>query len=77
MKLVTEIDRTTDELRLQDFLVRAHDIYREITHQELLKNIELGKVNLSTVFSRRNQEYATWLAFYTACVINGINGALR
>jgi hypothetical protein len=71
-KLVTDVDRTTDELRLQDFLVRAHDIFREISHQQLLSEIKFGQISLSSIFSRRNQEYATWLAFYTACVINGI-----
>ncbi|KAH8096221.1 hypothetical protein JL720_3580 [Aureococcus anophagefferens] len=64
--LVTFVDRSSDEARLQDFLQRAEDIYREIEHQQLLEEVEIGKFNLSTIFSRRNQEYATWLAFVTA-----------
>ena len=30
--LVTFVDRSSDEARLQDFLQRAEDIYREIEH---------------------------------------------
>ncbi|KAJ8601792.1 hypothetical protein CTAYLR_006814 [Chrysophaeum taylorii] len=69
-KLVTDIDRSSDETRLQDFLKRAKDIYREISHQALLEGIQVGSFNLAKVFSRTNQEYATWLAFFVALVIN-------
>lgn len=71
-KLVTDIDRSSDETRLQEFQRRAHDIFREISHQAVLESIQFGRINLAHMFSRTNQEFATWLAFVVALVINTI-----
>jgi hypothetical protein len=63
--LVQEVDRTNLESKLSDFVYRAFDLYREIKHQEYLCDIGVDKI-----FSRSNQDGATWVAFTLACLIN-------
>lgn len=63
--LVENVDRSNLENKLQDFVVRAHELYREINHQQLLK-----EWRVSGIFSRANQNTATWISFFLALIIN-------
>ena len=63
--LVENVDRSNQENKLIDFVERAHNLYKEIKHQEKL--VEIG---VSAIFSRTNQDMATWTAFFLACIIN-------
>jgi inositol 1,4,5-triphosphate receptor type 3 len=65
--LVEDVDRTNLESKLSDFLFRSHDLYREIKHQQLLKEYKI-----SGIFSRTNQNRSTWIAFILTCIINAI-----
>ena len=70
-KLVSEIDRTSQDAKLQDFLVWAHDVYAECEHQEWLSSVDIGNnLTLASIFSRTNQEAVTWLSFFCAFTIN-------
>jgi len=69
-RLVEDVDRTSQDAKLQDFVYRAKDIYREVQHQQWLSDCEWRGINLAQVFSRRNQEGVTWLAFVCALTIN-------
>ena len=46
-KLQHEVDRSSDEARLQDFVKRSVEIYREIRHQALLEEVTLFHFNLA------------------------------
>jgi len=59
------IDRSNPENKLQDLVLRTHDLYKEIKHQQVLK-----EWNISGIFSRANQNAATWIQFYLALLIN-------
>ena len=59
------IDRSSPENKLQDLVIRTHDLYKEIKHQQVLK-----EWNISGLFSRSNQNTATWIQFYLALLIN-------
>lgn len=63
--LVFEVDRSNAENQLLDFIERGKVLHMEVKHQEVL--IEYG---LDQLFNRNNQEYATWFAFFLACLIN-------
>lgn len=63
--LVENVDRTNLENKLQDFVVRARELYREINHQQVLKQLRV-----SGIFSRANQNTATWISFFLALIIN-------
>jgi hypothetical protein len=63
--LVENVDRSNLENKLQDFVSRAHELYREINHQQLLK-----EWRVSGIFSRANQNTATWISFFLAFIIN-------
>ena len=63
--LVENIDRSNLESKLQDFVYRARDLYREVQHQQVLK-----RWKISGIFSRSNQNTATWIAFFIALTIN-------
>eukprot|EP00981_Chlorochromonas_danica_P006076 scaffold1268_cov174-Ochromonas_danica.AAC.10 len=63
--LVENVDRSNAENKLIDFLERAKTLYREVKHQQLLT-----EMNLSHIFSRENQNRATWTTFYLAVLIN-------
>jgi hypothetical protein len=63
--MVESVDRTSQELKLLDFLDRAAVLYREVKHQE-----KIVEWNLAAVFSRENQNYMTWAAFALAMTQN-------
>lgn len=63
--LVENVDRSNLESKLQDFVFRARDLYREVKHQQVLK-----EWRVSGIFSRSNQNSATWIAFFLAITIN-------
>ena len=65
--LVEHVDRSNQENKLLDFIYRSRELYREIKHQQLLKEYKV-----SGLFSRSNQDKATWLSLLLAIVINGI-----
>ena len=64
--LVENVDRSTAENKLVDFLNRSHDLYREVKHQQLLT-----EMNIASVFSRANIDRLTWVSFILVCTING------
>lgn len=63
--LVENIDRSSQEKKLLEFYRRSSVIYTEIKHQQVLK-----EWNISGVFSPKNQNRATWITFWLACIIN-------
>jgi hypothetical protein len=63
--LVENVDRTNAENKLIDFLARSHELYREAKHQQWLTDF-----GLAHVFSRANQNIATWVTFYLTILIN-------
>lgn len=65
--LVEFVDRMNPESKLVDFLNRAQELYLEVKHQEFLT-----KQNLARVFSRENQNRATWITFILAMIINTV-----
>jgi len=64
-KFVEGVDRDSQETKLQGLMSEAQVLHIEIKHQQVLK--ELG---VSRLFSRNNQEMATWIGFSFACLIN-------
>ena len=86
--LVEAVNRESQDAKLQDFIARAQDIYREVQHQQNLSDTALGpwevsgvkipgpgsleRFNLAQVFSRTNQENITWCSFFCALTINFI-----
>ena len=64
-QLVEDVDRSNQENKLQDFVVRCDELYREVKHQQILK-----EYNVSGIFSRSNQDRATWISFFLALIIN-------
>jgi hypothetical protein len=66
-KLVENVDRSSPENKLIDFLDRSHVLYREVKHQEYLTNM-----GLSHIFNRVVQNRATWINFIFSLVNNGI-----
>jgi hypothetical protein len=65
--LVEFVDRENAENKLIDFLDRSYELYREVKHQQLLT-----EMNLSHIFSRQIQNYATWMTFILAILINSL-----
>jgi hypothetical protein len=59
------VDRSSHENKLLDMYRRARVIYIELQHQKFIKEIGLNKI-----FSRGNQNLATWITFTLACAIN-------
>jgi hypothetical protein len=59
------VDRSSNENKLLDMYVRAEVIYREILHQKWLREL-----NVHTVFSKQNQNRATWVTFTLSCTLN-------
>ncbi|GMI18313.1 hypothetical protein TrLO_g8656, partial [Triparma laevis f. longispina] len=64
-KFVEEVDRDTQETKLTGLMQEAKVLYIEIKHQQILKDN-----GLASVFSRSNQERATWISFFFAMLIN-------
>ena len=65
--VVETVDRSNAENKLIDFLARSRDMYREVKHQQLLTEL-----HLSSIFSRTNQDRATWITFFLTVVLNGM-----
>jgi len=63
--LVQFVDRESPETKLQDFVNRCRALHVEMKHQKFLES-----VNLSLIFSRTNQNRATWIAFLIALSLN-------
>jgi len=67
------LDRTSQEVQLMDFVAKARDVQVELKHQEWLGDCKLPfKKNLAIIFSRSNQQWATWVAFWIAVVTNTV-----
>jgi hypothetical protein len=62
---VEECNRENQENKLIDFLGQSKNMYREVKHQQILK--EKG---LSSIFSPKIQNQVTWVMFTLSCVIN-------
>ena len=65
--LVTSVDRTNEDNKLIDFMKRINDIYLELKWQEYLADLGIQRI-----FSRENQNRATWLSFCFAITLNAI-----
>jgi hypothetical protein len=63
--LVEEVNRDNMDAKLEDFVDRAESIMCELDHQEYLKELGIHKI-----FSRSNQNNATWLTFFINVWIN-------
>eukprot|EP00854_Cymbomonas_tetramitiformis_P022814 gene22814-27564_t len=66
-QLVEEVDRSSCEEKLTDFMARSWELYVEIQHQQQLRALGVDRV-----FSRQNQNNATWLGFFLACLISSL-----
>lgn len=64
---VEYVDRSTQENKLLDMYERTSVIYTEVLHAKFL-----NEKHISGIFSRKNQNRATWVTFVLACVINVI-----
>jgi len=64
---VMYVNRTSAEDKLYGLLAASKDMYREMLHQQLLTDLKIDKI-----FSRTNEERATWIAFYFVCCLNVI-----
>ena len=64
---VEYVDRSTQENKLLDMYERTSVIYTEVLHAKFL-----NEKHISGLFSRKNQNRATWVTFALACAINVI-----
>lgn len=62
---ILHVNRVSQEGKLYGLLEAAKDMYREVLHQQLLKDYRLN-----LFFSRTNQNLATWFNFSVALIIN-------
>jgi hypothetical protein len=62
---VMNVNRDSAENKLYGLLDATKEMYREILHQQLLTEYGLDKI-----FSRTNQDRATWAVFYIVLAIN-------
>jgi hypothetical protein len=62
---ILEVDRSSSENKLFALLDGAQDMYREILHQQVLKEYGVARI-----FSRTNQDISTRMTFVLALVIN-------
>jgi len=62
---VANVNRASAEDKLYGLLEATKEMYREILHQQLLTDYGVDKV-----FSRTNQDRATWLTFYLVLAMN-------
>jgi hypothetical protein len=65
--LVYTVNRDNQDSKLTDFIEKTREVFAELQHQEYLKSLGLAKV-----FSRTNQNTATWVAFGINLIINSI-----
>jgi hypothetical protein len=63
--LVLNVNRSSVESKLHDFLDRVNGLYTEIKHQQLLTSL-----NLSQIFSISVMDQVTWFSFIVVTVIN-------
>jgi hypothetical protein len=63
--LVANVDRDNFDSQMNDFIDHCNAIHCELQHQEFMESI-----GLSSLFSRGNQDSATWLTFYINLLIN-------
>ena len=66
-KLVEDVDRSSGENKLVDFLNRSYELYREMKLQQ-----DLRALNLGFIFTRNNLGRVSWLNFFLALVIQFI-----
>jgi hypothetical protein len=59
------VDRSSQENKHLDMYRKAKVIYTDLLHQKFLRDNQLNKV-----FSRKNQNSATWYTFIICCTIN-------
>ena len=75
-ELIFNVDRSSNENKLIDFVNRAQNLYFEVKHQEFLKatKVPLGFVDmpLDILFTPYTQNLVTWITFILAYVINGL-----
>jgi hypothetical protein len=62
---VEYVNRTSQEKKILDMYIRTKVIYTELKHQKFLKDI-----NVSKIFTRKNQNRATWITFTLCLLIN-------
>lgn len=62
---VLTVKRASPEDKLYGLLEASKEMYREISHQQLLKSFQLDKL-----FSRTNQDRVIWANFYVVLCIN-------
>jgi hypothetical protein len=62
---VLTVKRDSPEDKLYGLLEAAKEMYREVTHQQYLKDIGIARF-----FSKTNQDFVTWANFSIVCVIN-------
>ncbi len=65
--LVEFVDRSSAENKLIDFLERSYELYSEVKHLQ-----PLTEMGLARIFSRQNQNRATWVTFCLTIIINSI-----
>ena len=63
-KLVEDVDRSSNENKLVDFLNRSYELYREMKLQQELRALQIG-----WFFSRNNLASLGWVNFSVALVI--------
>jgi hypothetical protein len=62
---ILEVKRDSPEDKLYGLLEAAKEMYREVSHQQYLKELGIDKV-----FSRTNQDRVIWCNFYIVLAIN-------
>lgn len=62
---LTSVKRESPEDKLYGLLEATKEMYREVKHQQYLKEI-----HLDGLFSRTNQDRVIWANFYITCAIN-------
>jgi RyR and IP3R Homology associated len=64
-QIVSDAETVSQEMKLKDFTLRAHVLYREIEHQLFLANY--GISNLWQI-----ESFLAWIMFCNACVMNAL-----
>jgi hypothetical protein len=63
--LVSTVNRKNQDTKLNDFVCKSQIVLAELEHSEYL-----FQRNLSNLFSRTNQDNATWITFFINIIIN-------
>jgi hypothetical protein len=61
------VNRSSHENKLLDLCHRTKIIYIELLHSQFISELKLNRI-----FSRENQNRATWITFTLACLINSL-----